>query len=298
LAVALVVLLLWEFVVSNDDNLQALNRTVEGLIGWNPGLDSLPATILPRPSLILRQLLVVPRNQKGGPDYFWRHTRATLFAALLGFALGNLSAILTATAFLYVKPLERALMPLALALRSVPLVAITPLLLRIRFTIADLPTVQSSPLLNAIFGTDFAIKMLIVVIICYFPTLVNAARGLASVEQPALELMYTLRADRWQTYWKLRVPTALPMIFAALRVASSSAVLAAVVAEWLSSSQGLGYIIKRSFADKSVPRMWMAMVISSTIAIAAFGLVTLLQRWVIPWYRSVVHLRTAVEGSG
>ena len=86
--VVLVLLLAWEFVISNDDNLQSLNRVVEGLTDWNPNLGGLPATILPRPSLILRQLLVVPRNQRGGPDYFWRHTRATLFAALLGFALG------------------------------------------------------------------------------------------------------------------------------------------------------------------------------------------------------------------
>jgi NitT/TauT family transport system permease protein len=295
LVVALVVLLLWEFVISNDDNLQAFNQWVEDLTGWNPDLDAVAPTILPRPSIILKQLLVVPRNQRGGPQYFWRHTRSTLYAAALGFVIGNTIAILTATAFLYIKPLERALMPVALALRSMPLVAITPLLLRIRFTIADLPAVQNTPLLNAVFGTDLVMKLLIVIIICYFPTLVNVARGLASVDQPALELMHTLRASRWQTYWKLRVPTALPLTFAAFKVASSSAVLGAVVAEWLSSSQGLGYVIYRSHADQSEARMWMAMTISCLMAILAFGLVNYVQRFAIPWYHSVVHLRSAVE---
>ncbi len=294
--IAIVIVLLWEFVISNDDNVQRFNGWVEGVTGWNPGLDAAPPTILPRPSVILKQLLVTPRNQKGGPAYYWRHTQATLFAAGLGFLCGNLLAIITATLFLYVKPLERALMPVALALRSIPLVAITPLLLRIRFTIADLPTVQASPVLQAVFGTDLVMKLIIVIIICYFPTLVNVARGLVSVEPEALELLHTLRASRWQVYWKLRVPTALPLTFAALKVASSSSVLGAVVAEWLSSSQGLGYVIYRSQAEQSQPKVWMAMFISCLMALLSFALVNRLQRIAIPWHRSVVHLPSATEG--
>jgi NitT/TauT family transport system permease protein len=218
-----------------------------------------------------------------------------LYGAALGFVVGNLIAILTATAFLYFKPLERALMPIALALRSMPLVAITPLLLRIRFTIADLEVVQASPVLDAIFGTDVVMKMFIVVIIVYFPTLVNVARGLTSVEQEALELMHTLRSSRWQVYWKLRVPTALPLTFAALKVASSASVLGAVVAEWLSSTRGLGYAIYRSHAEARVPRMMMGMVIACLMSILAFAVVGVVQRWAIPWQRSVVHLQSALE---
>jgi len=289
---------LWEAVLSNDDNLQRFNAWVERQTSWNPSLDAVPPSILPRPSQILRRLLIVPPNRKGGPAYFWRHARSTLFAAALGFVLGNLFAVITATTFLYVKPLERALMPVALALRSIPLVAITPLLLRIRFTIADLPAVQASPVLSAVFGTDLAIKTLIVVIICYFPTLVNVARGLESVEPAALELLHTLRASRWQVYWKLRVPTALPLAFAAFRITSSSSVLGAVVAEWLSSYQGLGYVIKRAHAERAEPSMYAAMLLASCMAISAFLIVNALQRAVIPWHRQVVSLRPAVEGTG
>jgi NitT/TauT family transport system permease protein len=296
LAIAVVVVVLWELVISNDDNLQRFNGWVEGLTGWQPGLDAAPTSILPRPSVILKALLVTPRNEKGGLAYFWKHTSATLSAAALGFLIGNLFAILTATAFLYIKSLERALMPVALALRSIPLVAITPLLLRIRFSIADLEVVQTSPFLDAIFGTDLVMKLIIVVVICYFPTLVNVARGLVSVESSALELMHTLRASRWQAYWKLRVPAALPLTFSALKVASSAAVLGAVVAEWLSSSTGLGYVIYRSHAEQAEPKVWMAMTISCLMAIASFTLINVLQRFAIPWHRSVVHLRGALDG--
>jgi len=292
---SILLVLLWEFVISNDDNVDLLNQKVEAVTGWDPDFDSLPGTILPQPSRIMRTLFVTPGSGRGGPAYFWRHTRNTLYGAALGFVLGNLLAILTATSFLYFKPLERALMPIALALRSMPLVAITPLLLRIRFAVADLESVQSSPILNAVFGTDVVMKMLIVVIIVYFPTLVNVARGLASVEQEALELMHTLRASRWQVYWKLRVPTALPLTFAALKVASSASVLGAVVAEWLSSTRGLGYVIYRSHAEAHVDRMMMGMLIACVMSIVSFAVVGLVQRWAIPWHRSVVHLRGALE---
>ena len=295
LALALIFLFLWEFLISNEDNVDAINAAIEGATGWDPGIDSLAETIMPRPSRVLRALYFTPGSGRGGYEYFWRHTKATLIASMVGFVIGNLFAILTATAFLYNKPLERALLPIALALRSVPLVAITPLLLRIRFTIGDLPAVQENVLLRAIFGTETFIKILLVVIICYFPMLVNAARGLSSVPIQALELMHTLRASRWQTYWKLRMPSGLPLIFSALRVTSSSAVLGAVVAEWLSSDQGLGSVIKRSLAEKAIPRMWMGMVISCVLAIVAFSLVTVLQRYAIPWYRSITHLESALE---
>ena len=292
---SIVLLVLWEFAISNEENVDLFNQKVEELTGWNPGFDALPGTILPQPSRILRTLLVTPSSGRGGPEYFWRHTQNTLYGAALGFVLGNLLAILTATTFLYFKPLERALLPIALALRSMPLVAIAPLLLRIRFAVADLESVQNSPVLNAIFGTDVVMKVSIVIIIVYFPTLVNVARGLTSVEQEALELMHTLRASRWQVYWKLRVPTALPLTFAALKVASSASVLGAVVAEWLSSTRGLGYVIYRSQAEAQIPRMMMGMVIACVMSIVSFAVVGLVQRWAIPWHRSVVHLRGALE---
>jgi NitT/TauT family transport system permease protein len=295
MVLAVILVLLWEFLISNDDTMDLLNQKVEEMTGWYPGFDSIAETILPRPSRIIKTLFVTPRNGRGGPAYFWRHTRSTLYAALLGFVLGNLLAIGTATLFLYVTSVERALMPMALALRSMPLVAITPLLLRIRFSIADLEVVQSTPILNAVFGTDVVMKMLIVVIIVYFPTLVNVSRGLTSVEQAALELMHTLRASRWQTYWKLRVPTALPLTFAALKVASSASVLGAVVAEWLSSTRGLGYVIYRSHAEARVARMMMGMVIACLMSMAAFMLVGWVQKRVIPWHKEVVHLRGAIE---
>ena len=289
------VLLAWEFLISNQPNVDRINAWVENQTGWSPSLRALPSLILPRPSMMYEEFMGRGPVSRGGPEWFWGQTKSTLIAAGLGFVLGNLLAILLATIFLYVKPIERALLPIALAIRSVPLVAVTPLLLRIRFTIADLPAVEASPVLYAVFGTEVATEVFIVILICFFPTLVNVAQGLESVDTPAMELMHSLSASRWQIFWKVRVPTALPLLFAALKITATSAVLGAVVAEWLSSARGLGHVIYRTSALMDRARMWVAMFIATAVSVIIFWLMGVLERLAVPWHRAVVHLRGALE---
>lgn len=285
----ILIILLWEFVISNPDNVDLINAKIFELTGWSSDFESISQTMLPRPSKIIRTFFVVPINGRGGPEYFWRHTKTTLYGAALGFVFGNLLAMITATIFLFCKPLERGIMPIALALRSIPLVAVSPLLLRIRFTLSGMDSVVNNTLLSSLFGTDLFVKAIIVTILVYFPSLVNIARGLTSVSKPALELMHTLHASRWQVFWKLRVPTALPLTFSAIKVAASSAILGVIVAEWLSSSEGLGYVIYRSYGESQIPRMMMAGILSSLIAVLTFFAVNLIEKWVVPWNRPVAN---------
>ncbi len=296
LLVLVFVLFLWEMFLSNPDNVSALNDAIRNATGWNPKFRGFSPTMLPRPSSIARAFFVTPNNGRGGMAFFAEHTQASVFAALLGFFLGNVSAILMATVFLYVKPVERAMMPIALALRSIPLVAITPLLLRIRFTLADMPAVKESPLLNALFGTEQTIKMIVVVIIVFFPTLVNVSRGLQSVDLSALELLRSLSASEWYVYWHVRVPMALPLSFAAFKVAASASVLGVVVSEWLSSNQGLGYIMYQGGTGTGVAEMWVAMIITTGLAVSLFWIVDVVEKLAIPWHQSVIALKQAMEG--
>jgi NitT/TauT family transport system permease protein len=291
-------LLFWELLLSNPDNVSAINTAIRDAIGWNPKFRAFSPTMLPRPSSIARAFFITPSNGRGGIAFFAEHTQASLFAALLGFALGNAIAVMIATLFVYVKLLERALMPIALALRSIPLVAITPLLLRIRFTLADMPAVKENPLLYALFGTENTIKMIVVVIIVFFPTLVNVARGLESVDLPAIELLHSLNASEWYIYWRVRVPTALPLAFAAFKVAASASVLGVVVSEWLSSNQGLGYIMYQGGTGTGVSEMWVAMIITTCLAVLLFWVVDIVEKITIPWHQSVIALKQVMDGSG
>ncbi len=296
LLVTSIILLFWELILSNPDNVSAINSAVRDATGWNPSFRTFSPTMLPRPSSIAKAFFITPNNGRGGILFFAEHTQASVSAAIMGFVLGNGLAILIATAFLYVKPLERAMMPIALALRSIPLVAITPLLLRIRFTLADMPAVRESPLLFALFGTENTIKMIVVVIIVFFPTLVNVARGLESVETPALEFLRSLSASEWYIYWQVRVPMALPLSFAAFKVAAAASVLGVVVSEWLSSNQGLGYIMYQGGTGTGVAEMWVAMIITTCLAVSLFWIVDTVEKHAIPWHQSVIALKQAMEG--
>src|SRR5712691_8804287 len=112
---------------------------------------------------------------------------------------------------------------MAIALRSVPFVALAPVLV-------------------IWLGNGLAPKIVIASLVCFFPTLVNMTRGLRSVDPEALELMYSLSANRWQVLWRLRWPSALPFLFSALKISAAGAVLGAVVAEWIGSDLGIGYL--------------------------------------------------------
>lgn len=297
LAVILIILLSWEFFFSNPANIDKVNQTIENLTGLESKLRGFSVTAVPRPSQIITSITITPKNGRGGPAFFWINTQSTLTASVWGFFLGNGMAILMATLFLYVRPLERAFMPFALAIRSIPLVAITPLLLRVRYSLADMPSVQANPLLMAIFGTDQFIKMFIVVLIVFFPTLVNVFQGFLSVDKPAMEYMHTLNASKWSIFWKLQAPAALPMTFAALKIGAGSAVLGVIVAEWLSSNSGLGFIMGQTTQANLKPAdIWAAMFITTVLALAFFYAISWLEKLLIPWHQSVIALEQSMNG--
>jgi NitT/TauT family transport system permease protein len=216
-----------------------------------------PLYVLPAPSAVWRQLVL---------DWplLARHAQPTLVEALGGFAAGNVAAIVLAAAFVHWPAIQRAVFPVAIGLRTVPLVAITPLLL-------------------VWLGNGYAPKVVIAALISFFPTLVNMTRGLDAVDRQALELMHTLSASRWQVFVKVRWPASLPFLFSALKIASTSCVLGAVVAEWIGSDRGLGYLVVASTFDFRVARLWATIAVTSAIALGAFLAVVAAERLVVRW---------------
>lgn len=292
-----VVLLSWEFLFANQSNMQAISDGIEGLTGWDPRLHALSPMAVPRPSKVVNILTDIPPNGRGGWAYFQVHALSTLQAAVFGFFIGNGVAVVLAVLFVYVRPLERTLMPPFLIMRSIPLAAITPLLLRIRFALADMPAVQDHPFLNAVFGTDIGIKMLIVVIIVFFPTMINTHAGLKSIAPSEIELMKSLNASEWDIFWKVRLFRAMPLTFAALKIASSTSVLAVTMAEWLGSDHGLGYLMSQgSSASLDSRHVWASILIITAVGLLFFYAVTLLEKVFIPWHETVLALKQAMSG--
>jgi NitT/TauT family transport system permease protein len=297
LLVIVVLLLSWELLFSNQDNLDNISSFVKDTTGWRPHLKALSVMAVPRPSKILGIIATTPPNGRGGWEFFWYHAKSTLSAAILGFFIGDLVAILFAILLAYVKPLERALMPIFLTMRSVPLVAITPLLLRIRFTLADMEVVQSNPILYSLFGTGQVVKMLVVIIIVFFPTMVNVFEGLKSITPSEIELMKSMNASGWQVFWKLRIFKAMPLTFAALKIASASSVLAVTVAEWLGTNQGLGFVMSQGAqASLDSRHVWASIIIVTIFGLIFYWVVSMLEKIFIPWHESVIALKQAMNG--
>ncbi len=276
----------------SNGSIRAINR----VIGINPGLSALSAFVLPRPSQILHAFLYERSGGRGGVLFFVNQGWTTLSTSLFGFFIGNLVAFLIAALFYYFKPLEKTFMPFALAVRSIPLVALIPLLLRLRFSLEDLPVVQGTPFLNAIFSTDFVIKTIIIIVAVFFPTLVNTFRGIQSANKASVEFMDSINASQWFVFWKLRFPSALPMIFSALKITAVLSVGGAILSEWLSSNSGLGYIMAGASSSGmyTVYEMWVALIITSVFAFGAYSLVTMFEKSMIPWHESVIALKQAM----
>ena len=134
-------------------------------------------------------------------------------------------------------------------------------------------------------GTGFATKVVMTSIISFFPTLVNMMKGLDSVDPLLVELFKSVHASRSEVMWKLRWPSALPFLFAGLRITASASVVGAIIVEWIGADSGLGYMIINSTYQFNTPLLWASLVASSILVLASFGLVSVAERFVVPWNR-------------
>ena len=124
-------------------------------------------------------------------------------------------------------------------------------------------------------------KIIIAAVICFFPTLVNMIRGLSSPTSSEQELLRILSATPWETFWRLRLPRSLPMLFSSLRIASTTAVIGAIVGEWIGSDKGIGALIIQATFNYRAGQLYAAIVLSSSMAICLFLIVVFVEKKVI-----------------
>jgi NitT/TauT family transport system permease protein len=163
--------------------------------------------------------------------------------------------------------LERNLYPYVVLQRSLPIVTLAPLLI-IWFGFTIWPIVVAAAL------------------ICFFPTLVNGIQGFKSTDATTLELMRGLNASRWQTFTYVKIPTALPYIFAALKVSVASALVGAVVGEWIAADEGLGFLTIRANNFVDTLLLFRAVLAIGLLGVAWFLLVTIIETRVLSWNRT------------
>jgi NitT/TauT family transport system permease protein len=202
-------------------------------------------------------------------DMLMRNLAVTATEALLGFALGNLAAIAIATVFVHKKSMEEAFFPVVVLINTVPVVA-------------------KAPILVLLLGNGMEPKIAIAALICFFPTLVNMVRGLESTNPQAMELMRVLSASPREIFFKLRVPNSLPYLFSALKIASSTAVIGAIVGEWIGSTVGIGALIIQATYNFDTALLYATVVVGSAFSVVFFVVISLLERMVVRWQAPVV----------
>jgi NitT/TauT family transport system permease protein len=201
-------------------------------------------------------------------DMLMANLLPTAIEAVSGFILGNLAAITLATAFVYRKTMEEALFPIAVMVNTIPVVA-------------------KAPILVLLLGNGMEPKIAIAAIICFFPTLVNMTRGLRDVRAEQLELMRILSATPREVFLRIRVPNALPYLFSALKIAASTAVIGAIVGEWIGSTKGIGALIIQSTYNFDSPLLYATIVVGSTFSALFFGVISLAEKRLLRW--NVTH---------
>jgi NitT/TauT family transport system permease protein len=191
----------------------------------------------------------------------------TFKEALGGWVIGCGAAILVALLLARFRLLGRAIMPYAIAANAIPIVAF-------------------APITNNWFGVLNPLsKMVIAAVLCFFPVLVNTLRGLTSVRPSSIELMRSYACGEWEIFRRVRIPTALPFIFSALKIATVLAMIGAIVGDYFGGSQdALGILIRRSAGIFAFEQAWAAIVVASVLGIAFYAAVALAERFATAWH--------------
>ncbi|MCA9902370.1 MAG: ABC transporter permease [Anaerolineae bacterium] len=218
--------------------------------------------LLPRPSVIAETFAeVYPRLVSAAWNTFQN--------AFWGFVFGCGAGILTGIASARFTSFSRALLPLAVGINAVPIIAL-------------------APIMNLWFGDlNPASKIAIVAVLTYFPAMVSTVRGLNSVDQSSMELMKTYAANQMAIFRKLRLPSALPFIFSALKVATTLSMIGAIVSEYFGgSTAGLGFRIRDDAGLFKYPEAWSAIVMASVFGILFYLAVSAVERALMHWHIS------------
>jgi NitT/TauT family transport system permease protein len=194
----------------------------------------------------------------------------TYFEAIGGLFIGSLAGIAVAFATARWVTARDALLPVAIAANSIPIIAV-------------------APILNNWFGVlnPFS-KMMMAAMLVFFPVMINVTRGLVNVEPSALELMRSYASTEWEVLRKVRIPNMLPFLFTALKVGTTLAFIGAIVAEFFGgTSEVLGRVILTSLSSGRFDVVWAGILLGALGAIAAYIAVVAIERLVIPWYAAL-----------
>jgi len=236
------------------------------LVTWEWGVPyfDVPNYVLPTPSAIgvaLWRGLDAGFMVRGG---YWLHTWVTVWEVLLGFFIGSGVGLLLGTVISQFRIIEATLRIYLVAIQSLPKIALAPIIV-------------------LWFGFGLTSKVVIICLLTFFPLLINSMAGFKAVDPERLELMRALGANPWQIFWKVRLPSAMPYIFAGLDMAAVFAVVGAVVGEFVGAQRGLGTLILSMNAQMDIAGTFSVFIILAVVGIVIHKALRMVERRVLFW---------------
>lgn len=197
-------------------------------------------------------------------DFFFGHFIVTIREIAFGFVLGTAIGLVLGTLLALFRPVKRLIYPFVVGFQAVPKIVFAPLFV-------------------AWFGYGESSKVVMAIAIAFFPVLINTLVGLESVPQDAVRLMRSLRATSAQTFFKISLPHALPVIFAGVKAALTFSVIGAIVGEFVGSSRGLGYLLNLYNFQLRIDRVFAVIVVLSAIGAVGYFALEWVDRRLIRW---------------
>jgi NitT/TauT family transport system permease protein len=220
--------------------------------------------VLPQPEDVLTGIRELVQT-----DGFWGHVQTTLVETVVGFLIALVLGVAMGAVLGRILWLERALRPMIVASQVVPKVALVPLFI-------------------VWFGFGMTSKIVIVTLLAFFPIMLNVMLGVRSVDPGHHELMRSLNAGRWSTFWRLEYHSTLPYVLAGMEIGIVFAIIGAVVGEYLGGNDGLGFLIVASLNALNAEQLFAVIIVLTALGFALFLAVVGLKRFLIPWHESVV----------
>ena len=216
--------------------------------------------ILPSPADTLR-------TAQENAAYLAQNTWVTTWETVIGFVIAAIIGEFVAVIMIYSASLEKTVYPLILFAQVIPKIAIAPLFI-------------------VWLGFGPSPKILVAVLMAFFPIVISGLAGLRSVDPEILELTSTMGASRFKTFLKIRFPASLPQLMSGLKVAATLAVTGAVVGEFVGANEGLGYVILQANGHIDTAMLFAALIIMSVLGIALFAIIEIAEKLLIPWHSS------------
>lgn len=199
--------------------------------------------------------------------YLLQHTWITTIETVLGFVIAVVVGELVAVLMVYSTSVEKTAYPLILFAQVIPKIAIAPLFV-------------------VWLGFGLEPKVLVAVLMAFFPVVISGMAGLKSVDPEILELTSTMGANPFKTFLKIRLPASLPQLLSGLKVAATLAVTGAVVGEFVGANEGLGYVILQANGNVDTAMLFAALIIMSLLGVLLFAIIQVAEWFLIPWHAS------------